>query len=130
MLGALRQTRASHVIVALYALAMATLGFAHKPVATIAPSAIELAAYALPDGTLPDLCLTGHDQSNGGAIAAHCDACALSSAPGLVAPVQDFRRVCVPTRVVLRTDEAGQFAPALQRGPTSRGPPASAHLTI
>lgn len=125
MLGALRQTRASHVIVALYALAMATLGFAHKPVATAAPSAIELAAYALPDGTLPDLCLTGHDQSHEGAVAAHCDACSISSAPGLVAPAQDFRRARVPARVVLRVDEAGQFAPALQRGPTSRGPPIS-----
>jgi len=126
MLPRLRHCRANVWIVALYALAIATLGFVHKPVAPAAsaPSAIEMAAYALPDGTLPDLCLTGHDQQGPqSAAAGHCDACALSHAPGLVPPAQIALPAQVSPRIAAWIDPSGQFAPALQRGPTSRGPP-------
>ena len=122
----LRHCRANVWVVALYALAMATLGFAHKPAAPVAGalSAIELAAYALPDGTLPDLCLTGHDQDGPqGAAAVHCDACALSHAPGLVPPAQIGLPAQASVRLVAWIDPAGQFSPALHGGPTSRGPP-------
>ncbi|HMN72017.1 MAG TPA: hypothetical protein PKA55_09140 [Rhodoblastus sp.] len=123
MLPRLRHSRANIWIVALYALAIATLGFAHKPVAAPALTAAELAAYALPDGTLPDLCLTGHGQSPDSAVADHCDACALSHAPGLAAPAQVCLPAATPTRIAFRIDPAGQFSPSPQRGPTSRGPP-------
>ncbi len=126
MLPRLRQSRANLWVVALYALTMATLGFAHKPVAPVAGahSAIEMAAYALPDGTLPDLCLTGHDQDGRqGAAAGHCDACALSHAPGLVPPTQIDGPTRHAQRLAYWIDPAGQFSPAWRRGPTSRGPP-------
>lgn len=126
MLPTLRHCRANVWVVALYALAMATLGFAHKPVAPAAGSysALEMAAYALPDGTPPDLCLTDHDRKGPqGAAAGHCDACALSHAPGLVPPAQAAMPAQVSTRIAGWIDPSGQFAPALQRGPTSRGPP-------
>ena len=107
MLPRLRHSRANVWIVALYALAMATLGFAHKPVAATTLSAVELAAYALPDGTLPDLCLTGQSHEPTAAIAGHCDACALSHAPGLVAPVQACLPAAIPTTIAFRIDPAG-----------------------
>lgn len=126
MLPRLRHCRANVWVVALYALAMATLGFAHKPVASVAGllSATEMAAYALPDGTLPDLCLTEHGQQGPQTAAAgHCDACALSHAPGLVPPAQLVLPAQVSSRIAARIDPAGQFSPALPGGPTSRGPP-------
>lgn len=80
-----RQVLARLAIAALYALAMASLPFAHRQPATAA--APDLSAYALPDGTLPILCTTnpngsGKSQQGSGT----CDACRLTSAPGLVLP--------------------------------------------
>jgi len=47
---------------ALAVLATASLGLAH-PATLQAPVSVELAAYALPDGSLPDLCSAdGHEQ--------------------------------------------------------------------
>ncbi len=123
MLPRWRQGRTSLWIVALYALAMATLGFAHKPVAASGLSPVELAAYALPDGTLPDLCLTGHAGSGEKALADHCDACALSHAPGLAAPSQTILPAPAMRELAFAIDPAGQFRPAPRHGPTSRGPP-------
>lgn len=129
MLGTLRQSRASFWIVALYALAVATLGLAHKPVVVSAPTAVELAAYALPDGTLPDLCLTGHAGSTEQALNSHCEACALSHAPGLAFAAQVCILAAASTKIAFAIDPAGQFSPSPQRGPAPRGPPASALLT-
>lgn len=130
MLGSLRQSRMNYWVVALYALAVATLGLAHKPIAPTALTAVKLAAYALPDGTLPDLCLTGHAGSTGQALGDHCDACALSHAPGVVAPLQVSFPVAVANKIAFAIDPAGQFSPSPQRGPAPRGPPASALLTV
>lgn len=90
-------------MLALYALAALTFSFAHKPLdLPRAPDTIELAAYALPDGTLPVLCLAKPDGDQGAPVHVHeaCDACALSSAPGLPAAAEDLR-----------------LAPLSQRGP-------------
>lgn len=85
MRGLRRNIHARQLLLALYVLAMSTLGFAHKPLQ--ASEAQDLSAYALPDGTLPDLCLTGGgDGSKAPARAsATCQACLLISAPGLAA---------------------------------------------
>lgn len=72
-------------VAALYALAMASLPFAHRQAATAAEP--DLSAYALPDGTLPILCTTnlkGSGKSHQGS--GTCEACRLTSAPGLVLP--------------------------------------------
>ena len=126
MLRALRQSRISFLVVALYALAMATLAGAHRPVSV---AAIELAAYALPDGTLPTLC--GHDdgQAPGKAAPAHCEACALAGAPGLIPPDQASFVAPGVLRRVAWIDPHGQFLPSAQRAPASRGPPALSLLT-
>ena len=125
MLSRFRHSRANIWIVAFYALAMATLGLAHRPAgAAVTQPAIDLAAYAAPDGTLPVICLTEHGQPGSSTSAAgHCDACALSNAPGLAAAPQIGQPVVVAQRIARRIDPAGQFSPAPRRGPTSRGPP-------
>lgn len=108
---------------ALFVLAQLTLGFAHQPLAL--PSSevsIDLAAYALPDGTLPDLCLNGGDA--GTVLKAHpCDACVLTSAPGLAAEPQptltapDGRRIA---HIAVRNERRrGEDS----RGAQARGPP-------
>lgn len=126
MLRKLRQSRIGFVVVALYALAMATLAGAHRPVAA---GAAELAAYALPDGTLPTIC--GHDGAPAPETAAtgHCEACSLASAPGLIPP--DAASFVAPgvLRRVAWIDPHGQFLPSAQRAPASRGPPAHS-LTV
>jgi hypothetical protein len=75
----------------LCALALLFVGLSHKPPALAAPTLTpaEIAAYTLPDGTLPVLCLPSedgagknhsHDFGNG------CEACRLASAILLPAP--------------------------------------------
>lgn len=108
---------------ALFVLAQLTLGFAHQPVALPSSEApVDLAAYALPDGALPDLCLNGGDA--GTVLKAHpCDACVLTSASGLAAEPQpalaapDARLIA---HLSLRSDRrTGEEA----RGAQARGPP-------
>lgn len=80
------------IFTALYALALSLVAYAHKPLVLEADaysvSPTELAAYVLPDGSLPVLCLSGAPGgSTDGAVGATCDACLITSSPGLlVAP--------------------------------------------
>lgn len=93
------------------ALALLCLGLAHKPpvLATAGIPLTEIAAYVLPDGTLPVLCVTSHDDGK-----AHphdegrstgCEACRLNAsvilpAPALVAfaTVERVRNTVLPKR--------------------------------
>lgn len=103
---------------------MMLLGFAHKPVAL--PGAnLELAAYTLPDGAQPVLCLhdANDEGSHGVVIDRHCDACALTHAPGLLAPQSACIRAPAVCTLAAWNDRRGQFAPATVHAPISRGPP-------
>lgn len=124
MLQRVRQTSAGWIVAALYALAMVATGVAHRPVAAPLVHSIELAAYALPDGSLPPLCTHDEGAPSGGAqLSAHCDACALSSAPGLAPVATDYAHAPVVRALVsFDRDDAG-LTPAARRAPTSRGPP-------
>lgn len=126
MSSRLRQSRASYGIAALYALAMVLLGFAHRPIPLQTIEPVSLAAYALPDGTLPDICQ--HDPSTGqhDARDGRCDACALSHAPGLLAPAAICFPAATPYRLAAWSAPHGQFAPAATAAPVSRGPPTHA----
>lgn len=82
----LRQSQwAQKILLALYVLAAATLGLGHRPLS--AAGTAELAAYALPDGTLPLICRSGGSGTLpiGKHACAVCDACLLTAAPGLLA---------------------------------------------
>jgi hypothetical protein len=116
------------IVVAFYAVAMLTLGFAHSragmPGGLASLDAAQAAAYALPDGTLPPIC----GQTKPGAPNDHhglalCDACHLASAPGILSapPVLlDLPRVGMklpPARAIASIAEAAALEPQ------SRGPP-------
>lgn len=76
----------------LSAVALILLAFAHKPVVVAQYSPAELAAFALPDGSLPVLCLPSGAEHDDGKYAhdAPCDACRISSASLLAVPECDF----------------------------------------
>ena len=124
MLRRFRQNRVAYGVAALYALAMVLLGFAHRPIATASDPRIDLAAYVLSDGALPPICGQTGDQVPGPAAkSAHCDACALSAAPGLVLPPDQALFVPTIQTVALAGPVQGQHAPLARHAPTSRGPP-------
>ena len=123
MLRRFRHNRATFGLAALYALALVLLGFAHRP-AVAADARMEIAAYALPDGSVPPVCGTPGDAGSGKSPAsAHCEACALSAAPGLAGAPKIF--VFVPTvrTITLTTHDRGQYEPPARHAPSSRGPP-------
>jgi hypothetical protein len=124
MLRRRRQTRSICGFAALYALAMILLGFAHRPLAIGSIVDVELAAYALPDGSLPSICGQDGDRTPAQRVAAHiCDACALAAAPGLVAAPEAFAFIPTVRVVALAGESAGQHSPSTRHAPTSRGPP-------
>lgn len=72
--------------------ALLALAFAHRPIAVQAADlpVEELAAYTLPDGTVPVLCLAGTDhgdhEQHSGFGSTGCEACRLSAAILLPVP--------------------------------------------
>ncbi|MGH6760621.1 MAG: hypothetical protein ACRECW_03400 [Phyllobacterium sp.] len=101
-------------------LALILLAFAHKPVVIPAYSAAELAAFALPDGSLPDLCLpSGASQDDGKYVHDRpCEACRISAAGLLPAPPRCFGPRLLIAHIVTRAMDA----PLLWR---DRYPPAA-----
>jgi hypothetical protein len=93
---------------AMIVVALTMIGFAHKPVAAELPASIQYAAYTLPDGTLPILCVTvtGDEdisgQPKGAAHSYGCDACRLAASvlvpepPSIVAHAVEFPRQRCP----------------------------------
>ncbi|HLP66684.1 MAG TPA: hypothetical protein VK181_04100 [Rhizobium sp.] len=84
-------------------LALFFVGFAHKtPDVFGSPSPQELAAYTLPDGTLPDLCLPSTDGSNHdhGTAGTGCEACIISASIILPLPTD------IAARPPLQVEEA------------------------
>ncbi|MBB4954897.1 uncharacterized protein (UPF0264 family) [Agrobacterium vitis] len=74
-------------------IALFAVGFAHKaPVASASPLSIsELAAYTLPDGSLPVLCISDqavsdHDQDHKHKANGGCEACRISASILLALP--------------------------------------------
>jgi hypothetical protein len=78
-----RHKYAKLIIAGLYGLAMLLMPLAHRPVRQATP---DLAAYALPDGTIPLLCSPqpGKPGAPSGRSVAVCAACLLTAAPGLI----------------------------------------------
>lgn len=69
-----------------YVVAMAVMGFTHTASASPSlPSGINLADYILPGGALPAFCLDqGGQQKSDHLLKPVCDACLLTSSPGLL----------------------------------------------
>jgi hypothetical protein len=124
MFARLRLIHLRLAVVALYALAMASLGV--MPQAGSAPRGPDLAAFTLPGDNAPVICLTGGAVGSDGAKAGPhpCAACVLMAAPGVVASPVVFVAGLGDVRPVvyaLTTDRAGHRA-AIRA--VSRGPPA------
>ena len=129
-MSGLRQGRLRMVVVGLYAMAMLLLGFAPHQLGPARAADPFLAAYTLPDGSVPDLCLTSTGEEEDHLGGGTCDACRLTAAPGLAAaPVG----MALPIDVVLvsRVDSAVVLAvtTAVYGRAHPRGPPAIS-LTI
>lgn len=60
------------------AMLLVSLAFAHRPVS--AAPVVDLSIYALPDGSIGTLCLSGEDGKTGKHVNHGCEACRLSSA--------------------------------------------------
>ena len=130
MLQRLRQMSAGWLVAALYALAVTASGLAHQPISGSAAASIvqtiDLAAYAMPDGSIPALCLHDDGAPAGETHASQrCDACALSAAPGLAPVAQDIVHAPVVRSVAFAISDEGQYLPLSRHAPVSRGPPAA-----
>lgn len=106
------------LLVVLLALALVFVGFGHRMAGPDAPG---LSAYAMPDGTLPDLCVDGSGGNS--ATDTPCPACTITAAMHLPAAV------ALPA-VQLSRSQADWPLPAppdaqahQPRAPPARGPP-------
>jgi hypothetical protein len=96
----------------LCAVALLSVGFAHRPAVSAAElTPVELAQYRLPDGTLPVLCVTertpdGKEHSK--AYMPGCEACRISAAALLPTPPMDIceHLALVREDIVVTRDEA------------------------
>ena len=115
------------------AIALLFVGFAHKPpqISTASLSPAELASLVLPDGSLPDLCLPGHeDEGSGlphGTMGSGCEACRLAGTVLLPSPADNAWLLSVFANLgaVKPLEPPVRLAYVLDR-PRLRGPPLSA----
>ncbi|MEM9028747.1 MAG: hypothetical protein AAGC70_10310 [Pseudomonadota bacterium] len=114
-------------LVALYALATLVAPWLHRSAANASPP-VDLSAYALPDGTLPVLCIGGNAASDTPHFdTAICDACLLSAAPGL--PASNAVAIAAPSDAGQRLSATSRsqlvarhyLGCAWPRGPPARG---------
>ena len=111
----------------LCAVALVFVGLAHRPAAAL-PGPVELAAYALPDGTFADICV--NDAVHGKvkpAPGGHCEACRIGAAMLLPLPAQ----IAAVTPVAERVAARPRAGPALcaredRPGASPRAPPVAA----
>ena len=129
-----RHVRLRAAVATLYAVAMLLLGVAHAPLAwAAAKPSVDFAAFVLPDGSLPDLCVVA-DGGSGDPPPHHvaatlCDACLLTGAPGLPPPpAADLGRLSPDTAPLAVSAERTPVARFEVPG-TSRAPPSPVVVT-
>lgn len=71
------------------AMILVSVGFAHKPLDGSVATGPDMAAYALPDGTIASLCLPDEDGKTGKHHDNGCAACRISSSIALPHPPLD-----------------------------------------
>jgi hypothetical protein len=114
-------------LAAMLAIGLALLAWAHDPYAhrESFPAGVDLAAYTLPDGTLPELCLVSEDGEQKGSEA-HCPVCVLGKT---FAPVHQFIPLSRVDYHFAHLDPVDEQLPVLvsrRRANTPRGPPSAA----
>ncbi|MDB5661318.1 MAG: hypothetical protein JWS10_3933 [Cypionkella sp.] len=112
---------AQNVMTLLLAVALVTLGFGHR---MALQDPVDLSAYAMPDGTMPELCHDGGVSDHGMKDQAPCPACRIVAAlelPAIVSlPPVELTAVAVVWPAVALADMT-EHPP---RAPPARGPPA------
>ena len=112
---------AQNVMVLLLAGALGVLGFGHR---MALQDPVDLSAYAMPDGTLPELChdggTAGHDQKD----QPPCPACRIIAAVELPHVITLPSVQLVPVTVVWPDVALADASTYLPRAPPARGPPA------
>lgn len=111
---------------AICTIALMLTAFAHKPVALANYDGGNLAAYVLPDGSLPILCLTDLDgDGRPDGVSTHCEFCRIASSVDLPEPptVADRGGLGGIVAAVLRPGE--DYIPPSGVPPSAppRGPP-------
>ena len=97
----------------LCAVALFSVGFSHR-MPEVRAADFVAAAYALPDGSLPDLCLTKGSKDADGQFHyrdGSCDACLISGAIVLPRPMAEAGARPMPQDNALRPDRARFDAP-------------------
>ena len=108
----------------LCAVSLALVAFAHQPAAPPSDNAFEAAAFTLPDGTLPTLCVTGPDGDGGNAPGLeHCEFCRLAGSIFLphAACTAETPRRAMAWLPAPDSHDAGR--PGYQPATPPRGPP-------
>jgi len=109
----------------LCAVALLSVGLAHKPPVLVAAEVIT-EIQALPDGTVPQLCLPGGiiDESKGLSVHGTCDACIIAAAILLPTPVDQAGMRLLPPGEIIRPDRARfDASPVLMANAAPRAPP-------
>ena len=110
-------------------IALALTAFAHRAAPVNAPPATDFLAYALPDGSLPVICLTGNGEKDGDHHQgnAACEFCRIAGAIAVAvppalhgAPIDAAKRVSPVTLASLLRGE-----PAFWPAAPPQGPPAA-----
>ncbi len=121
-----RMTRWAVCLRILCAVALLSVGFAHRPaMAANVPSAVELAQYVLPDGTMPDLCLDGMvDGKEKHAAPLKCEACRIAGSLLMPSPA-DLAGVPLAFRSASPLPRAEEALPSRRERPGAppRAPP-------
>lgn len=127
MIGTRRLLTKAGLVRMLCALSLLLVAFAHRPLSLDATaagySAAEVAAYVLPDGTLPDLCLDGSKDGQHSA-GNNCEACRITSSADLPLPIGGYviARFEADTGLTVPQD-VGPTRPAWRASASPRGPP-------
>ena len=127
MIGTRRLMSRSGLLRMLCALSLMLVAFAHRPLALTDSAStysnVDVAAFVLPDGTLPDLCLDD-EKSGHHSAASHCEACRIVSSVDLPAPFDGYvvTRWFAAAELALPQDATFVY-PALRPGASPRGPP-------
>ena len=109
-----------NVMVLLLAVALGVLGFGHR---MALQDPVDLTAYAMPDGSLPELCHDGGTADHGQKGQAPCPACRIIAAVELP-PVITLPAVQLePVAVVWPDTALADSAMHQPRAPPARGPP-------
>jgi len=120
------QTQLKAMIRILCVIALVFVGFSHKLIAPSPSAPVDIASYALPDGTLPFLCIGGQssDSDANAALFASCEFCRISTAVVLPDNIVVPQQVSFVTTILPATPaRVDSRKPAPATPATPRAPP-------